>query len=77
MKTLIFCTSYFDTEELYQKRYQKWIDYYNHHPFTNDKHMYLIDDCSDLELIIDTEIHTIKDCNEKYAHSRYYIVLEK
>ena len=23
------------------------------------------------------EIHTIKDCNEKYAHSRYYIVLEK
>ena len=23
------------------------------------------------------EIHTIKDCNKKYAHSRYYIVLEK
>ena len=53
MKTLIFCTSYFDTEELYQKRYQKWIDYYNQHPFTNDKHIYLIDDCSNLELIID------------------------
>ena len=61
MKTLIFCTSYFDTEELYQKRYQKWIDYYNHHPFTKDKHMYLIDDCSNLELITDTEIHTIKE----------------
>ncbi|HIE73215.1 MAG TPA: hypothetical protein EYQ06_02905 [Flavobacteriales bacterium] len=61
MKTLIFCTSYFDTEELYQKRYQKWIDYYNHHPFTNDKHMYLIDDCSDLELMTDDAVHTIKE----------------
>ena len=60
MKTLIFCTSYFDTEELYQKRYKKWIDYYHNHPFTNDKHLYLIDDCSDLELITDA-VHTIKE----------------
>ena len=61
MKTLIFCTSYFDTEELYQKRYQKWIDYYNNHQFTNNKHMYLIDDCSDLKLITDNAVHTIKE----------------
>jgi hypothetical protein len=61
MRTLIFCTSYFDTEELYQKRYQKWIDYYNHHPFTHDKHMYIIDDCSNLELITDDAVHTIKE----------------
>ena len=61
MKTLIFCTSYFDTEELYQKRYQKWIDYYNQHPFTNDKHIYLIDDCSNLELITDDVVNIIKE----------------
>ena len=61
MKTLIFCTSFFDSEELYQKRYQKWIDYYNHHPFTNDKHMYLIDDCSDLDLITDDRVHIINE----------------
>ena len=61
MKTLIFCTSYFDTEELYQKRYQKWIDYYSSHPFTDDKHMYLIDDCSDLELITDDSVNTINE----------------
>ena len=61
MKTLIFCTSYFDTQELYQKRYQKWIDYYNKHPFTNDKHIYLIDDCSNLELITDDVVNIIKE----------------
>ena len=61
MKTLIFCTSYFDTQELYRKRYQKWIDYYNKHPFTSDKHLYLIDDCSDLELITDDSVHNIKE----------------
>lgn len=61
MKTLIFCTSYFDTEEIYQKRYQKWIDYYNNHPFTNNKHMYLIDDSSDLELMTDDAVHIIKE----------------
>jgi len=61
MKTLIFCTSFFDTEELYQKRYQKWIDYYSHHPFTNDKYMYLIDDSSDLELITDDGLNVINE----------------
>ena len=61
MKTLIFCTSYFDTEELYLKRYQKWIDYYNNHPFTNDKKMYLIDDSSDLEVMTDDVVHIIKE----------------
>ena len=61
MKTLIFCTSFFDTEELYQKRYQKWIDYYSHHTFTNDKYMYLIDDCSNLELINDDLVNIIKE----------------
>ena len=61
MKTLIFCTSFFDTEELYQKRYKKWIDYYHKHPFTNDKHLFLIDDCSDLKLITDDLVHTIKE----------------
>jgi|TARA_B110000196_G_scaffold315921_1_gene326360 hypothetical protein len=61
MKTLIFCTSHFDSEELYKKRYQKWINYYNYHPFTNDKYMYLIDDCSDLKLVTDDEIHTFNE----------------
>ena len=61
MKTLIFCTSYFDTEELYLKRYKKWIDYYNHHPFTDDKNIYLIDDNSDLELIKDDVVDIKKE----------------
>ena len=61
MKTFIFCTSYFDNPEVYEKRYQKWINYYDEHPFTNDKDMFLIDDCSDLELITDDRVHSIKE----------------
>jgi len=61
MKTLIFCTSFFDSEELYKKRYQKWIDYYDCHPFTTDKHIFLIDDCSDLRLVTDTSVHKMSE----------------
>jgi len=61
MKTFIYCTSYFDSEEVYRERYQKWIDYYNDHPFTKDKHMYLIDDGSDLDLLTDDRVHVIQE----------------
>ncbi len=55
---MLFCTSYFDTEEVYQKRYRKWIDYYSGHPFCRDKDLFLIDDHSDLRLV-DGDIHVI------------------
>jgi hypothetical protein len=69
MKTLIFCTSYFDTEEQYQKRYQKWIDYYNDHPFSDDKHLMLIDDCSNLDFLTDERVTSFHEDQLGNLHS--------
>jgi phage anti-repressor protein len=60
MKTFIFCTSYFDTEELYQKRYQKWINYYNDHTFTDNKEIFIIDDASNLDYMIDDRVDVMQ-----------------
>ena len=49
-KTLLFCTSYFDTEEKYFLRYKKWISYYSFLPFSEDKDIFILDDGSDLSL---------------------------
>ncbi len=57
MKTLVFCTSFFDNKELYLKRYKKWIDYYSSHHLMIDKHFFLIDDSSNLDLIHDPKIN--------------------
>ena len=46
-KTLIFCTSYVKNEDEWAGRYQKWINYYLDLSFSDDKHIFLIDDGSD------------------------------
>ena len=48
--TLVFCTSYFDTENAYFLRYKKWISYYLSLPFSEDKDFFMLDDGSDLSL---------------------------
>ena len=60
MKTFIFCTSYFDSAETYQKRYQKWIDYYRYHDFTNDKEIFIVDDASDLDCMTDENVDVMQ-----------------
>jgi hypothetical protein len=48
VNTLVFCTSYFDSPEAYERRYQKWI---NHHwDALPNEHMFFIDDGSNLDL---------------------------
>ena len=48
--TLVFCTSYFDTEDTYYLRYKKWISYYLSLPFAQDKDFFMLDDGSDLSV---------------------------
>ena len=47
-KSLLFCTSYFETEETYFLRYKKWISYYSALSFTDDKDIFILDDGSNL-----------------------------
>lgn len=49
-KTLLFCTSYFDTKAKYYLRYKKWISYYSNLEFSKDKDIFVLDDGSNLEL---------------------------
>jgi hypothetical protein len=49
-KTLLFCTSYFETEEIYYLRYKKWISYYLSLDFSKDKDVFMLDDNSDLNV---------------------------
>lgn len=49
-KSLLFCTSYFETEQVYFLRYKKWLSYYSALPFTDDKDIFILDDGSNLEL---------------------------
>jgi len=49
-KTLLFCTSYFETEELYYLRYKKWVSYYLSLDFTKDKDVFMLDDHSNLDV---------------------------
>jgi hypothetical protein len=51
MKSFIFATSYIDNDEAYEKRYLKWIRYYQDLSFTDDKSIFLIDDGSPDEFI--------------------------
>ena len=37
MGSFIFCTSFFDNESEYRKRYLRWIDYYSSLEFSKDK----------------------------------------
>jgi hypothetical protein len=52
-KTLVFCTSYFETEDIYYLRYKKWISYYMSLPFSEDKTFFMLDDHSDLSVADD------------------------
>lgn len=61
MKTFIFCTSFFDSNESYLTRYQKWINYYNDHPFSEDKEIIIFDDNSDVDFITDERINVIQE----------------
>ena len=49
-KTLVFCTSYFETEAVYFLRYKKWISYYLSLDFAKDKDFFMLDDHSNLEV---------------------------
>lgn len=50
MKTLLFCTSYFQNKEEYLKRYEKWAGYYLNLDW-GDKTVFMIDDNSDTSLL--------------------------
>ena len=67
MKSFIFCTSYFGNDEMFRKRYLKWINYYTNHPFTNNKNIFINDDGSDLNCMIDSRV-SIHDAD---AHARW------
>lgn len=45
MKSLVFCTSYFESADAWRNRYQRWIEYYAACGFA-DARLFLIDDCS-------------------------------
>ena len=67
MKSFIFCTSYFDNDEIFRKRYLKWINYYTNHPFTDNKNIFINDDGSDLKYMIDSRA-SVHDAD---AHARW------
>ena len=50
VKSLIFCTSYFESETVFYLRYKKWLAYYLSLPFSEDKDFFILDDGSDLTL---------------------------
>jgi len=44
MSSMIFCTSFFDTEEGFVSRYLKWFNHYK--SIDNDSYFFFIDDAS-------------------------------
>ena len=63
-KTLVFCTSYFETEEDYYLRYKKWISYYTSLPFSEGKDFFMLDDCSNLNVADDLYNYIEGDISE-------------
>ena len=45
-KTLLFCTSFSDSNKKWSERYRKWIEYYNYKINLNFEQCLIVDDCS-------------------------------
>jgi len=79
MKSFIFATSYIDSDEKYEKRYLKWINYHKTLPFAEDKQIFLMDDGSPEEYVSRFEAKIIKpeEINTNYKVPQGKLWLDK
>lgn len=62
--TLLFCTSYVDSNDCAQNRYKKWIEYHTSHHFFKDFPTVLIDDGSEMQYLHDLDCNVVTEGNE-------------
>jgi len=63
MKSFVFCTSFFESEDHYDTRISRWVNYYKSLEFTKDKPLVIIDDGSPDISFCDKEFNIIDPDN--------------
>ena len=71
LPTLLFCTSYMDSLEVWRRRYGYWVDYYENVPLTRSA-TFLIDDASPY-LPGDTRLAVVDDLAETPCPSPFHL----